>query len=310
MKRLIIILLSVFVFCWGLNKILDYNYKKFWAPTFSKLDVVFNDTSYYDGIYIGDSRVHFGINPFYIDSVTGYKTFNIGMGGANLREKKLLTESYLINHPAPKFAVITLTSFDIINWNDSIPNPLYYLFYLQNSSAKNELKNEGHRVGLFSLCSILKYTSFDDYNRTTIFRNMIGQHFLQTNGVYYNGFINNPATNPFREDKDSIIKQKDTSYNNGCRSFIKFVQLLQSKRCKLIFVYPPTIYSHPKDPVFNKLESFFVSVADENHIPVLHFDQDPVFTKDLFVDEIHLTLDGSVLYSKKIGEVIQSVFPR
>ena len=133
---------------------------------------------------------------------------------------------------------------------------------------------------------------------------------MHPDGVCYNGFINNPDSNPFREDKGENLAEKDTSLATGYNNFSRFIQFLESKNCKLIFVYPPTISMKSNDPVIKKTETYFQNLADQNHISLFHFDTDPGFTKNLFVDDIHLSLEGSVLYSKKIAKIIQALFPK
>ena len=84
------------------------------------------------------------------------------------------------------------------------------------------------------------------------------------------------------------------------------VKLFTSKNTLVILIYPPAtaISENPKAAVEVKIDAAVSHLANKYHLPLLRFDNDTSFTNDLFTDQWHLNLKGTVLYSKKIGEEI------
>ena len=289
------------------GKFFDRAYKSFWHPFFEKLDVVIKEQSYYDGVYLGDSRVHFGINPYYVDSITNLKSYNLGMGGAPIKEILFLTKSYLQHHPSPKFAVISIAYSNLLRFNRSFQNPCYYLFYSSDSLTKVTLQNLGYHTTLYNMLPILKYTAFDDFNKRSIAENLMGHTIVKSGGVTFRGFINN-TTNSFnmKEMEKTIIT--DTAIQTGLDLLEETIKLLTSKNTSTILVYPPApkLIGYQKNLVEMRIDTAISKLAVKYQTPLIHFENDSSFTNSLFTDEYHLNINGTILYSSKIGEIIKT----
>ena len=146
-------------------------------------------------MYIGNSTVHFGINPYYIDNITKLKSYNLGYGGANIETMSMLFYGYLQQHPKAKDrcafnrlfntcagTLMKLTFFFILS------------IYLQNQYADAiTLKQIGYKVEMAdkSIAHFLKYSYFDDYNRTSVITGLFHQSLFERNAIVYNGFLSN-----------------------------------------------------------------------------------------------------------------------
>jgi hypothetical protein len=318
MKRLITIVVCIFFFGWLAGTLLDYRYKKFWNPVFEKLDMVFKDTTKQQVVFLGDSRVLFGINPYYTDSITSLKTFNAGMGAASVLEIHMLATAWLDKHPAPDLFVISIGNSGLLQSSQYLGNPSYYFYYMDVPLVKDALSEQGYHTNLIGLFPILKYTTFDEYNKISILRSY-SDGFLKPGGITYKGFINNP-TNLFNlqslEDND---KNLDTAYTAGMNKYKNLFDLFNKHKCKCLLVYPPTFnYTtiqnsyinadsiHAARNKLNKtIDSAIIKVSDTYRIPILHFDKDSAFTNAMFSDETHVNISGSILYSKKLGQAIK-----
>ena len=146
MKKISFIAIVIFISSIFAGKVLDHYYKKFWANPFEKLDAIFKDSSIRDIIFIGDSRVHAGINPYYVDSITKLNTYNLGMGGASINEVCFLTESWLKNHKPPKLFIYSIGYGSILRSDINFKNPCYYLFYLNNKFVYNTFEDLNYHV--------------------------------------------------------------------------------------------------------------------------------------------------------------------
>lgn len=310
MKKLIIIFISVLAAMLLAGEIFDSSYKKFWRPLFDKLGTTIKDSTYHDGIYLGDSRAHFGINPYYIDSTTGYNTYNVGMGGATINEINFLAKQYIAKHRPPKFAVISVGYSDILSEGKFFENPCHYFFYADDSSTDNTLQRLGYHTTLFKILPFLKYTAFDDYNKLSIIKNMQGKTFLQEGGIAYKGFINNSA-NSFNIQALEKFAPEDKPFGKSLSVLEETIKLFLDKNTLPILVYPPATHhiEKPKAPVEIKIDSAIALLARRHKVPLLYFDNDGSFTNDCFMDQWHLNLKGTVLYSQKLGAEIKRLLP-
>src|SRR5438046_1476860 len=105
LKKILIIIFCSFILIRLLGFVIDRGFKNYYTPFFEKMDFVFKDTSYNNILYFGNSRANFGINPYFIDSICNTKSYNLGLGGSDIENSLSLLQSYLIDHPAPKFIV-------------------------------------------------------------------------------------------------------------------------------------------------------------------------------------------------------------
>lgn len=307
MKKILIILLSLIASLLLAGKLLDNCYKKFWNPFFDKLDVVIKDKTYYDGIYLGNSKVHFGINPYYIDSATFLKTYNAGMAGAPMTEINFLLKTYLQKHPAPIFVVLSIDYSSLMFRGGFFRNPCYYLFFTQNSTVNSKLQDLHYHTTLYKMLPILKYTAFDDFNKFSIAETLKGNGIIKPGAVVYKGFINN-KTNNFDRANIKQDSQSDTINNTCLQLFEECLQLIKEKNAVAILVHPPS-FNHRnerKSSVKIKIDSMLSLLADKYSARVLHYDNDTSFTNDLFTDGSHLNLEGTILYSKKLGADIKA----
>ena len=308
MKKLLIITIIIITSLLLLGKFVDHNYKKYWWPFFDKLDTVIKDSAYYDGIYLGDSRVHFGINPYYIDSANNLNTYNVGLGAATIQEINFLSASYLQKHPAPKFAVISIGYTGIIN-KKLVANTCYYSFYLTDSAVKTMLDKLNYHTSLYQILPVTKYATFDDFNKLSITKGLSGNSIARAGSTVYKGFINN-TSNVFNaaviEQSDKI---KDTVYMPGIKVLEATIRLFQEKHTTIILIYPPTIHLKEKPParVDVQMDSAITQLAEKYHTPLIHYDLDSSFKDELFSDRWHLNIKGTVLYSRKIAQDVKAI---
>jgi hypothetical protein len=314
MKRIGIVVVTIFIATTIIGKVLDSYYKKFWSNPFDKLNTVFIDSSYKDIVFLGDSRTHIGINPFYVDSITTLNSYNIGMGGASVNEVYFLTQAWLNKHKVPKLFVFSITGGIILKSNTFFRNPCFYFFYLDNEYNRKTLSDLHYHTSLFRYMPITKYTAFDEYDKTTILRSFIGGRFLTNNGVSYKGFVNNASTNAYMGINNSDSTYKDMNKINnamhiGLEKLNNLIELVHKNNSKIVFVIPPQINFklHHRDSISKKIDYKIEEIAKLNNIEIWHFETDSSFKKTYFQDPIHVNIEGSIHLSKKIGYNIKEM---
>jgi hypothetical protein len=281
--------------------------RRFWDPFLAKMDIAFTDTSNYQVVFLGNSTVHFGINPRYADSVTGLKTFNLGYGGANIATIKALFEGYLEVHPRPKLIVLSLERSSLMEEAD-FSNSFLLFGYIQRDAVNHYLQEKGYHTGLIHAFPFLKYSYADEYNRTCIVKGFSGSPF-EKEAIIYKGFINNQH-NVF------AAGVMDEAEANAPALSAKLTDSLGSllSRCnkegiKVLIVFPPRIYQN-KQGIFagtNTPDSLPSNIATRYQLPYRRFDLPGLFDLHEFSDNMHLNVEGAKHYSIVIGNAVDSV---
>jgi hypothetical protein len=303
----LLILLFGFAGLFLIGKLADKGYHQFWRPFYTKLDVVFKDTSYYDVLFLGNSTVHFGINPYYVDSVTKLNTYNLGYGGADIAGMSLLLHGYMEGHPKPK-AVLVSWDYSSFWHNGDFSNYFLYFDYLKNKDADNYLKAKGYRTWLVKIFPFLKYSYFDDYDRGNIITGFYGSPF-EKDAVIYKGFLNK-KNNGAGEIKMGMDEPAEihTPDKKSVAVFYSLLDYCEQNEIKMLFVFPPRLYPDIKMRFVGTFttDTMIQAAASRYHIPYTRYDEPGFFRPEEFSDNIHLNIKGSTRYSNILGEYVDS----
>lgn len=317
LTRLAIIFLLTLSLAFVIGKCFDTRYKKRWQGLFfDKIETALSPEKEYDILLLGNSRLHSGINPWYIDSITHLTSYNLGLGAADEQEIKLISTLYLQNHRPPKIAIFGMDNMMLIKYN-VLKERFAYLFFLNNDTVKAYMKENGFQTTLIKYFPFTKYSFFDEYNRTSIFIN--GSKIPESKYGFYKGFINMfPDAAPgsfgtgvktnsvFRDTLPKAEKINDTS----AVAIRQTVEMFIKKGVHVIFLFLPAKNTIRKtdDPV-SPFKSFFLSLAAEYKIPVIRSDTSSAYLEKYFMDNIHLNQPGAKLLSLQVGNFIVMKYP-
>ena len=304
-KRLFIVGILFLSACFITGSYFDHKYRKAWSTLFfSATDTILAKDKNYDIILLGDSRIHFGLNPYYIDSVTGLSSYNFAIGGSDAAMLKLNSTLYLQQHPAPKFVVIGAGN-SMIKAPLSVKSQFHFLYYLKEDAVYDQLKKYYPGLLLVKYLPFLKYAYFDEYNRRSVFARPIKYERFEHN--IYKGFIN---THQFENTRGKIDFGIDTSNRPidslGINMIKEVITGFTKAGSQVILVSPPfkeDVQANTK-PLSRVTDSVFLKLAEECKVPFIKSD-DPIYTDDKFIDERHLNEPGSRIFSRKIGEYIR-----
>lgn len=307
--RIILPLVTALIISWLAGLYFDHQYKKRWDILFfNKTEKLINSQEKFDVVLLGNSRVHFGINPWYLDSVTGLKSFNFANGGSDVEDLLLTSELYIEHHPLPGTVVISLDP-GMMKKNESLKTLYHYLFYLDDGIMRRYLSAAGHPVTMIRYLPFLKYSVMDEYNRTSVFNTSASIEKFDHN--IYQGYMNihkdtgttvNGTYNVSRYEEDSLWRPSVNVFN-------KLIQTWKKNPVNIIFVYPPEKARSPfrKWKLYKTANQIFDSIALKQGIKCLHFENDPSFSDGWFVDDIHLNHPGATKYSEMLADSLRSV---
>ncbi|UAY53382.1 SGNH/GDSL hydrolase family protein [Ferruginibacter albus] len=310
-QRLLITLLSSLLIAWVCGTYFDHRFKENWQRVFfDKGDACANSTPDYDLLFFGDSRVQFGIDPYYVDSCTKLSSFNFGIAGADPRVTALFANWYLENHPAPKIVAINLDEYSIDS-TDAFEAMFGLLYYLKSPTVTDAMKKMHYNTALIKLLPFTKYSFFDDYNRMTIFRSDLNASGSAYGKYSYRGFT---SLNPLNFKDHAIViddgKNKDFKINLAqVANMENIITSFLQKGTKVLLFYPPI-----KDSIF-ETEKIKKEIAIKTgtqlsakfNIPYIRFDTMSLFKTDMFFDHAHLNETGASILSKKMGEEINEL---
>lgn len=307
-KRLFIVIIIIWGVAYGTGMLFDHLYKKRWSTLFfEKTNSLIKDSTSYDIIYLGNSRVHFGINPYYVDSITKRNSYNFANGGADALDIMLTAQVYLQYHAAPNIAVVSV-DMGALTPNESLKTCFHYLFYLENDTINKYMRQAGFPTALINIFPFTKYSFFDEYNRTSIF--VTGKPYPEFDHNIYKGFMNiHQAKNSKAEEVFDLRSFNDQLWDTAITYIRNTVSALQQKGTTVIFVFPPEkMNSRFKTMPFRKTaDSIYAGIANEFKIKQFHFEDSPLFTDDYFTDELHLNEPGSRIYSIALADSIKTL---
>ena len=187
-RRLTIVFLLVLIIAFAAGSFFDYRYRQRWRwLVFDKMEVALSDPQDYDILLLGNSRIHTGVNPYYLDSITGLKSYNLAIGAGDEQEMKLMSTVYLDHHKAPAFVVIGLDNSMLVKYN-ILRERFGYLFYLDNDSIRSFMQRNGFPTTLIRYLPFFKYSFMDEYNRSSLFTR--SPEIPRFDHNIYKGFIN------------------------------------------------------------------------------------------------------------------------
>jgi hypothetical protein len=303
-KKIICVVLLAAAGCFLAGSVADRAYHRYMHVFFDKLDIAFKDSTNYDVVFIGNSTVHFGIDPYYVDSVTHLNTFNLGYGGANIQSMSALFDGYLEAHPKPKAIVLSIEEATVA----ADDRAGYFLFfnYVQNASINHYLGHKGYHTGLVSVFPFLKYSYADEYNRSAIIKSFYNKP-IQEDAIAYKGFINN-MQNIFGADAGIAIDGAHLTDRSSFAALYSLVNYCKANDIKVLFVFPPRIYKI--NGVYtagtNTPDTLAANTAAHFDMPYQRFDVPGSFQLNEFADENHLNSKGATHYSICTGQYIDS----
>ena len=314
LKRLLIVVLLVMGLGYLVGAFFDYRYRqRMQYYVFDKMDIASDQNQDFNIIFLGNSRIHGGINPYYVDSLTGFRSYNLAIGACDEEEMKLISTVYLQHHQPPDFAVIGVDNSMLVKYN-ILKERFPYLFYLKNDTVRSYMHRNGFPTALIKYMPFLKYSFFDEYNRTAVL--IPGRRVPQFDHNIYNGFVNifkNNVSDTIAIQLTTPVSPKELPQaekinDTAANTFRQTIELLQAKGTRIIFLFPPSRSNKRKDNnQLQLLSTHFIQLASTSGIPLLRADTSSVYSDSYFIDNFHLNEAGSRILSAQVAAFINSL---
>jgi hypothetical protein len=189
------------------QKVLDKYTPWYWGndTLATKLEFISTNQDEYDAFFIGSSHTFLGANPAVFDSITGLKSFNVGVPGMAVPEL-FMTVEYMIHRKASdtkkQVFFVELTEVDRAQVKDANAVRKDYWMNLDSYSFGIRYLSEGWNFG-----SMYRYTSSFFHYQTKF---GLGRPQYQSIDVEYDGlFALGPLKNGYHSLEDRFIADID-----------------------------------------------------------------------------------------------------
>ncbi|HSZ71447.1 MAG TPA: hypothetical protein VK750_02145 [Cytophagaceae bacterium] len=307
LAKILIVLVVSGICCQGIFLIADHQLEKYNVHKKERLDEIILGHLPFDVLFLGSSKTHTGINPYYVDSVAGCNSYNLGIEGGRINEFKIIWDAYLQNHPKPKLLILSVNLFEF-DLRRGFFNHTQYFPYLENNVISKGLDEYGHRTSLHRFLPFLRMSDYDDYTRNNCIKGMMHQTEIDAGNFQYKGFLSNGKKTI--HSSLQLPPKEDAVVSTGSVELLKeMIEACKKDSIKVLLVYLPE-YKHlirNNTPNAEAVLKRFQEISDTYQVKFLRHDalelcQD---TK-LFANAGHLNTAGSIVYSKYLGEVVNN----
>ena len=272
----------------------SYATKKYWVE--QQLESV-------ETLILGSSESFNGIDPSFFTT----KTYNLANVSQTLYYDKEITLKYLPKMPHLKNVVINISYFSFFYQLEDIKEKWRCNFYqkyfgIASSNKKTNNLNNNTFLGVYELKHSLElaFNKFVDSNATTILKNGYQPKFTQEIINDSSGLARIQVHNS--ENFKGRRKEIENELEN-------FVQVLQQKNIKIIFVSTPVFSTYSKfcdKNIIEQNKKYINYLCTKYQCSYLNYFTDTGFTKDDFFDNDHLKDNGAKKLSTKINEAIKN----
>ncbi|MEO5644525.1 MAG: hypothetical protein ABIQ40_17735 [Bacteroidia bacterium] len=279
---------------------------------FAKLRQTFIEENNYDLLIIGSSRAECQFYTPRIDSITGLKSFNIGMIGSIMPFTRATLEAYLVHSKAPKYVVLNLDLHSFSDNPDTVYNFPRYFAFLGNDKLYEGLKARDKRFVFFNY---LPFCSMPYYSARYLNASLRG--WTGNPGKYdsdYEQGFSPHIQNTTLGDIDTI---SIAVFNHEPPPIIweeldKIEAICRQNGSMLILAVSP-LFHRWQDKVVNYstvLEQFH-TYATQHNLGFIDLSFDPIqLNKTMYADPAHLNKSGALAFTRHFSvKLMQYIRP-
>lgn len=282
----------------GLRKT-EYGNMKEW-------NAVFNGNINADIIIQGNSRAWTGYNTYLFDSLLNTNSYNLGIDGCPFDIQYARFKAYVEKNEYPKL-IIQNVDHITMSRNMAIFDKYQFLPYLNNQEIQKQLIiNKIPKADIYM--PILKYSGQYKYIQIGLSEFFQLKHYESRK---YKGYFGQDmewdGTNLNNLNEQN--KKIEWAINKGVQTlFIAFLNECKENNVKVVLVYAP-IYTDALALFDNEsVIKYYKELSFEQNICFFDFSNDSIsLHKEFFYNAAHLNKKGSVKFTNKLVNMIDSV---
>lgn len=307
-----LILLSLYVLAWGIEKVLDFGIRHNYD--FKPAMAASGDKSF-DVLVIGPSRVDYMMDPRIVEKKTNLSCYDFGLNGNNIEHQLAMLKLWLHYSPKPKYVFLEATPEYL-----ATPERGFYDFsfvpFLDEVIGRSLLEEKNPEIVGTRHIPLLKYAHF---NSILVPEAVVGLGLWMSGGgrewQAKNGYIETPYTK-FDHTFDVVKQENPNGYalkvsKEQLQAYREFINLTKAKGIELI-IYEAPLLKEYTDLHTNRsqLLSQLNALCNEAGIPFWKFDDHPIAkNRAYFFNANHLNRVGTELFSHLFADkMVESGF--
>ena len=308
MKKILIILLVTIGLSFLIGKALDQRFRQRWDTLFLRAaDTLVSGKVPYDIIYMGNSRINYGINPYYVDSMLNTNSYNFALGSMGAEYFKMITTVYLKKR-TPKIICIGVDEYTYRE-RDPLAIAYPFLFYANEGTIAATMSRHNFPMKVIKYFPFIKYAYMDEYYKNSLLNKTPTYPVFEHNT--YNGFINIHKDNKTVKALFDIGEDDDVISYKATQQFKDLIQKCKKTNTQLVFIYPPQrkVTGQTQSRYLTVLNTQINLLMQQHGIPLIDCRSLPQIVDADFSDEIHLNEPGSRVFTKHVAEKLRPLLP-
>jgi hypothetical protein len=265
---------------------------------FGRLNCILYDSTRYDAVFMGASKVTNDIDPMIFDSLAHLRSYNAGTVGASYSAIDIFTRRFVANHH-PKYVFIGL-DIDLLKRENSLYDFPQYYPYLQDSDIA-VLSKRKREMAFGKYAPFIAVSYMNDYLKGVAYDDWLDIRPADDLTYSHRGFFpavvmdfqGTPAPFPLAFTYDTANFKKLDALCRYCTD----------RHCEIIFIMTP-LYGVFENGKTNSA-AFYARIRtleSKYRIRELNFYIDSRFTKKMFSNKSHLNHKGAILFSRILAD--------
>jgi len=297
----LIIFLSIAV---ALDKVLSYGLENANVNEWGRWNRLKKGYTKADVIVMGSSRalVHFNCN--ILDSITGFKFYNIGLNSHIINYQLPLLKTYIKYNNVPKYVLLNV-DISFLWIQKKIPGIENYLNVINEPAIYDNLITFNPEMFFYRYIPMYGFV----ITRTPIlysFNSLYDKTRLTADPL--KGF--EPVDSKFNNDLEKFVSDKQDGYlvdvsDDGVNSLNEYIAFCKNNKINLILVYSPDFYQLYKYQQNRKeIKDLYYKITTENNIPFMDYSDSCSisYKKEYFYNSQHLNKMGADVFSIDLAE--------
>ena len=269
----------------------------------AKLDHIMYDSTQYDAVFFGSSRVLRNINPLLFEKLTRAKAYNAGIDGANYTLLDLLIRKFIKYHGAPRYLFVNLDTYTMEHDTSFFFYP-QFLPYMDDPDMQYMKEREpnlktGGRFPFFGV------SYFNDYLKEVAFYTQFNICPAADSLYLHRGFM--PAMDTAYYGVDEALPMNFAIASERFKQLDSLCNFCTKNGCKIFFIMAP-IY-RAIDTGSSNASVYYPqirAIETKYSIRELNFFTDRNFPKNMFLNRSHLNFKGAELYTRLLTDSFNS----
>ena len=309
--KLIKTILLIYFITFGVQLIVDFYLAKENSCNTNTWHKIYSGKLNTEIAILGTSRAEVHYDPEIIGNITGLKTYNLGISGTKYDCLSIRWQSFINRNKKPQILILDLDAGALKN-SKELYGKFQYLPFSYSKEYKSVAKNLDSDYLCEKIIPLYKYRAYE----MSVYKQLKSLKNPKYCPSHVNGYFEHDIKWIERDyqnfkkilQKDKIRKEYDLKiYSKGLSTLNSITEYCKKHNIQVYFIWSPSYYeSHPYQLTLkNHIDSILTKAAKEKHIKYFNFTKDSLCNdKKYFYNSSHMNKNGTVIFSKKIGELI------